>query len=128
MKIEPKVNALEAFVKHYFAPKTEYGSHFPMNYEPMTFKVRHSGDPLLAALNITPRKGSLDFGESSKKTMHSGLIFLVISIGLFVLDCYCICNLNNEINREKQGFAPARAARYRTEMVDEEEIEDRSST
>jgi hypothetical protein len=54
MKYEPKVNGLEAFEKHFFAPKTKFDSHFPMKFEPMTIKVRHSGDPLLAALNITP--------------------------------------------------------------------------
>ena len=73
----------------------------------------------MAALNITPRKGTLDFGEKSGKNMQTGMMFLVFSIALIIVDCYCVLKLNSEVKREKEGFKPAgRSARY---AVDEED-------
>ena len=73
----------------------------------------------MAALNITPRKGTLDFGEKSGKNMQNGMMFLVFSIALIIVDCYWVLKLNSEVKREKEGFKPAgRSVRY---AVDEED-------
>ena len=51
--------------------------------------------------------------------MKSGMTFLLLSIALIIVDCYFVCKLNNEVNREKEGFRPAgRSGKY---AVDEEE-------
>ena len=71
-----------------------------MSFEPMTIKVRHGGDPLLAALNITPKPGSLDFGEKSSVNFHTGLILLIFSSILLIVDCYCIASVHWEQKAE----------------------------
>lgn len=104
IKYGNKVNDIQSFEKHFFSPKTNFSSHWPMDYSPMTISVRHSGDPLLAALNLTPKRGSLDFGEKSGTSMQQGIMFLGFSIFLIMMDFYYICKLNNEVNREKEEF------------------------
>jgi hypothetical protein len=65
IKYDTKVNGLQGYKKHFFGDKHKenISDYFPMDFQPMTLRVRHSGDPLLSALNITPNKGTLDFGE-----------------------------------------------------------------
>lgn len=93
----------------------------------MTVNVRHGGDPLLAAINITPKPGSLDFGEKSYVELKSGVIFLILSVALLVVDCYYILKTNQEANAEKQGYKrdiqqAKKAQRYRQESSEEEEV------
>ena len=60
-------------------------SFFPLAYPHTKVQVRHAGDPLLAALNLTEERGSLDFGVESRKQLAAGITGLVIT--LIVIAC-----------------------------------------
>jgi hypothetical protein len=64
-----------------------------MAYPSLTFEIRHSGDPLLLALNLTP-DGKLNFGQKSEEQLAAGIIGLVISLFisvLLLLKCRDVC-------------------------------------
>jgi hypothetical protein len=50
-----------------------------MEYKTFELTVRHGGDPLIAAINLTPVRGSFNFGDPSKGMFLEGLIFLIAS-------------------------------------------------
>ena len=44
---------------------TKQSTFFPFEFKSFKLTVRHGGDPLIAAMNLTPVKGSFNFGDTS---------------------------------------------------------------
>lgn len=53
--------------------------YFPMELKPILFKVRHSRDPLMVALNLTiPGDLKLDFGADASQLKQQGITGVVL--------------------------------------------------
>ena len=50
--------------------------------------MRHSGDPLLAALNLSNTPGYLNFGMSAAEERFAGFMFLIISLSILTVILY----------------------------------------
>ena len=66
--------------------------------------MKHGGDPIEAAVNITPRLASFQLSDSSRELFVWGLNVLLISLGVFVAVILWFrklgCNFNFEPERE----------------------------
>ena len=77
------------------------------NFHPLKIIVRHGGDPIVAALNLSNKPGGLEFGESSRELMIRGATFIIISLIFFVIICHKmhsigVCDWSNgETEQEK---------------------------
>ena len=65
--------------------KNGLDSHFPLDDPSILFQVRHSGDPILTALTITEKVGSLNFGMRSDRKYTIGILGILVSLS--VLTC-----------------------------------------
>jgi hypothetical protein len=63
--------------------------------------VRHGGDPLIAAINLTPEPGTFQFGDTSKTIYKQGLLMILISsIALLILITYTVMNVFKSIKKK----------------------------
>jgi len=58
-----------------------FDSLFPLEPEGSILQIRHGGDPLLAALNVSHAK--LDFGKKSSDLKFVGMLGVIVSLLLF---------------------------------------------
>lgn len=82
------INNLQIWEKLMLDKTRPVSMFFPMNYPTLEFQVRHSSDPLMLALNITPEKGSFDFGLNSSEQLVSGIFGLCASVFISMLILY----------------------------------------
>ena len=61
---------------------------FPLKFPSLEFKIRHSGDPLMMALNITPERGSLNFGMKAGQQLTAGILGLCVSVIIMGVICW----------------------------------------
>mmetsp|Transcript_9019 Transcript_9019/g.13789 ORF Transcript_9019/g.13789 Transcript_9019/m.13789 type:complete len:306 (+) Transcript_9019:648-1565(+) len=105
-KLDSKTDAM--YVWYPFPINTKaYNKHLlPYKFRPAVLTIRHGGDPLMAALNVTSG-GSLNFGNASDEKMARGISFMFISVFLIIIICYQF--------KQKGGFD---CATYRTPEED----------
>jgi hypothetical protein len=51
-------------------------------------QVRHAGDPILAAINLSGIPGSVNFGMNSTEERIAGFTFLIIFLSILILIVY----------------------------------------
>ena len=88
-------------------------SFFPLSYEGFKLTVRHGGDPLIAAINLTPKRGTFQFGDTSKTIFMQGLMMILISsIALLILITYTVLNILKSIKKKPVKTQKAKLTRH----------------
>ena len=84
--MDAKTNNLVVYEEIKFNNDQTVKSVYQKKHPGMQFQIRHGGDPLMVALNLSPK---LNFGETGSEDFRAGLKLIICSI---VLGC-CACSL-----------------------------------
>lgn len=85
LKLDTKANNIQSFALIQTTRFKDVEQLFPYSYPHLQFTVKHGGDPIEAAVNITPRIASFQLSDSSRQLFVWGLNVLLISLLLFVV-------------------------------------------
>mmetsp|Transcript_18122 Transcript_18122/g.30957 ORF Transcript_18122/g.30957 Transcript_18122/m.30957 type:complete len:280 (+) Transcript_18122:685-1524(+) len=87
MKLDGMINQKQVWQKLYVQKNRPVSLLFPFKFQPLEVTLRHGGDPIIAAENLTPQQGSFDFGESSRQKFINATTLMSTAFFLIILIC-----------------------------------------